>query len=173
MNMVMKDRLLRMDVPNGMHIGRSSRMGEIRMGSPARAVLHITVSDRRGEPAPGIPVAVLAPDNIGEGVTDDDGSFSLALPVDLNDAVVLAELPEGEMRQRVLLTPMGAQTVHFKSIKRVNGVLVTTTEGVVGVAGVGLLLTGYFVGGVLGNILAGLGGSASAAAVYSSVSRHV
>lgn len=149
-----------------------SGLGRIRLGQgPPR--LRVTVVDRRGEPAPGIGISVLSPDNIGEGVTDDDGAVVVDVPNGKTEAIVIASLPEGEVRQRVVLTSLGMQTVAFRSIRKISGPLVTPVEGIAVLVGISLIVIGVSVGGVPGDIAAGIGGSVTAASVYSGVSRHV
>lgn len=147
-------------------------LGRIVLGQgPAR--IRVIVADRRGEPAPGIGVVVAAPDNIGKGVTDDDGAVIVNLPEGRTEAVVFADLPEGEVRQKVLLAPLGMQTVQFRSVRKIDGPLVSPIEGVASAIGIGMIVAGAVFGKTLGDILAGIGGSVTAAAVYSAVSRHV
>lgn len=151
---------------------RISGLGRIVLaqGPPS---LRVVVFDRRGEPAPGIGVVILAPYNVGEGTTDSDGAVLVHLPGKIGEAVVVATLPEGEMRQRVLLAPLGMQTVTFRSVRKIDGPVVTPVEGVAGAVGVGLVVLGAILGKTLGDIMTGIGGSVTAAAAYSAISRHV
>jgi hypothetical protein len=135
--------------------------------------LRVIVTDRRGEPAPGIGITVLSPSNIGEGTTDDDGAFMVDIPEGKTEALVIATLPEGEVRQRILLAPLGMQTVTFRSVRKITGAFITPVEGIAAGAGIGMIITGTLLGGVLGDILTGIGGSVTAASVYSAISRHV
>lgn len=135
--------------------------------------LRVIVHDRRGEPAPGIGIVILAPYNIGEGTTDADGAVLVHLPDKIAEATVVATLPEGEVRQRVLLAPLGMQTVTFRSVRKINGPIITPVEGVAALVGIGMIVFGVTTGGTVGDIAAGIGGSVTAASVYSTVSRHV
>jgi hypothetical protein len=147
-------------------------LGRIVLGQgPLR--LRVVVFDRRGEPAPGIRIFVLSPDSLGESVTDNDGVVLVNLPHDRTEATVIAELPEGEVRQRILLAPIGAHTVTFRSIRKIDGPLVTPVEGAAAAVGVTMIVIGAVMGRIFGDILAGVGGSITAASVYSAVSRHV
>lgn len=147
-------------------------LGRIVLGQgPPR--LRVVVSDRRGEPAKGISVVVLSPDNIGEGITDDDGVVLVNIPGGRTEAVIIATLPEGEMRQRVLLDHLGMQTVTFRSVRKVSGPILTMMEGASGVTGITLILIGALIDGTAGVILEGVGGSITIAAAYSTISRHV
>jgi hypothetical protein len=149
------------------------KIGWINLGQSS-ARLRVSVMDRRGEPAEGIKIVVLGPrGNLGEGVTDSDGAFLWDVVPDIQEVVLVASLPEGEVRQRVFLSPLGMTTASFRSIKRIDGYLVTPVEGVASIAGVGLIVTGALLGRVFGDIIMGIGGSITAAAVYSAVSRHV
>ena len=152
-------------------------LGRIVLGQgPPR--LRVVVTDRRGEPAEGIPVVVLSfvnmqTSNVGEGVTDSDGAVIVNIPHGTGEAIVLATLPEGEIRQRVPLAPLGMQTVSFRSVRKIAGPTVTTMEGAAGAVGIGLVLAGAFTKGTVGVILEGVGGSITIAAAYSLISRHV
>lgn len=147
-------------------------LGRIIMGQgPAR--LRVSVVDRRGQPGAGIPVVVLAPYNIGEGTTDDDGAIIVNLPEKIEQAEVIATLPEGEVRQRVPLAPLGMQTVHFQSIRKIAGPIITLLEGSAIALGAGLIISGILVGKTLGTIMEGVGGSVTIAAAYSTISRQI
>ena len=148
-------------------------IGWIRLGQ-TQARLRVAVTDRRGEPAEGIKIIVLGPEGpIGEGVTDGDGAFLWDVTPGISDVVLVALLPEGEARQRVFLLPMGMTTASFRSIRKIDGYLITPVEGVASALGIGMIVTGAVIGKVLGDILMGIGGSITAASVYSAVSRHV
>lgn len=147
-------------------------LGKVLLGQgPPR--LRIVVTDRRGEPAPGIEVAVLSPGNVGGGTTDSDGAVLVNLPEGKTEAIVIASLPEGEVRQRILLAPLGMQTVSFRSVRKITGPMITPVEGLAAAAGVGMIVAGTVLGRTFGDILTGIGGSVTAAAVYSTISRHV
>jgi hypothetical protein len=119
---------------NGYDLGEIEGLGEIN------PQIRITVTDRRGEPAPGISVTVQPSPGVGvSGTTDDDGVFIAPMAANTQTALVTADLPEGSMVQSVSIASDYANTVAFRSIRKINGPLLTPTEMVLG--GVGAITT--------------------------------
>lgn len=118
-------------------------LGRFTLGQgPAR--VRVVVSDRKGEPFPGVPVVVATPaaGNVGEGRTDEDGVLIVQVPAGTNEVTVFANLPEGEIRERSLLSPLGPTIVSVRSVRRAPQPFLTPLELGFGVGGIALFILG-------------------------------
>ena len=144
----------------------SARIGYVNLGQ-TNATLHVIVMDRRGQPGSGVPIVIVSDTsgNIGEGETDGDGVFVSDIPTGMGEATVIASLPEGDVRERVLLAPLGATVATIRSIRKISGPFLTFFEGFMGVAGIVGFATDE-------DLLKMLGEGAFFAAVFARVARE-
>jgi hypothetical protein len=159
-------RVSRIHMTVGSHL---NDLGYVNLSQASQAKLRVIVMDRRGQPGPGIPVVVVSDTsgNIGEGETDNDGVFEADISTGMEGVTIIATLPEGEVRERVMLAPLGATVATIRSIRKI-GPFITLAEAGIGIGGIAVATLGLII---KNSVFTMIGEGAFFAAVFSKINR--